>query len=300
VTAATPRPVAGVLAALFAVTIWAGWIPVTRLGVVTRLSPEDIAALRYATAGLLLLPVLWLHRRAVPWHRVGPIAAATAGAGVPYFLLIAHGLRLANSGQGAVLGPGATSLNTALIAWWWLRERPPSTRILGLAITASGVALVLGHDLWSGAGRVGGFLMILVASAHWALFTVASRRLGLPALLNAALISVLNAVIYVPMYWVGGGFEHLRSVPFSDLALQATYQGVLAGVLALAAFSYAIERLGAAAAAGFTPLSPVLATLLGWWLLADTVDVATAIGLSAVALGVVVANRRPRSINVAR
>jgi len=297
-TGTPPRPLAWVLAALFAVAVWAGWIPVTRFGVVTRVSPEDIAALRYGTAGLLLLPVLWLHRRSVPWRRIGPILAAAAGAGVPYFLLIAHGLRLANSGQGAVLGPGATSLNTAIIAWWWLDERPPRTRIWGLAITAAGIALVLGHDLVAGAGRVGGFLLILLASAHWAVFTVASRRLGLPALLNTALVSVLNALVYWPFFLLGDGPRRLAALPIGDLLLQAGYQGLLAGVLALAAFSYAIDRLGAATAAGFTPLSPVLATVLGWWLLGDTVDAATAVGLCAVGVGVLVANRRPAGLRV--
>jgi hypothetical protein len=52
------RRAAGVAAALLPVGIWAGWVPVTRLGVVTRLARGDIAALRFGTAGLVLLPLL--------------------------------------------------------------------------------------------------------------------------------------------------------------------------------------------------------------------------------------------------
>ena len=46
----------GALYGLAAVSIWAGWIVVARLGLRTSLTPWDIAALRFGVAGLLLLP----------------------------------------------------------------------------------------------------------------------------------------------------------------------------------------------------------------------------------------------------
>ena len=39
-----------------AVCIWAGFIVVSRLGVRTSLTPGDVAAIRFAVAGSLLLP----------------------------------------------------------------------------------------------------------------------------------------------------------------------------------------------------------------------------------------------------
>ncbi|MBS0376001.1 MAG: DMT family transporter [Proteobacteria bacterium] len=281
---------AGVAAALGAVAIWAGWIPVTRLGVLTRLTPADVAALRYGTAALLLAPVLAPRVRELPWRRPGPLLALLAGAGVPYFLLFAYGLRLANSGQGGVLGPGATSAFAALLAWSLLGERPRPRRLAGLALTLAGIAVVVGHDLAAGGGRLLGFGLILCASLGWAAYTVASRVLGLPPVLNAAFVAVANAVLFLPLYLAGGGAARLAGVPPADFALQVAYQGVLTAVVALVAFAFAIQRLGAAAAASFTPLAPVLVALFGWLILGDTVDVATAVGLGTVAAGVVVAN----------
>ncbi|HUO79991.1 MAG TPA: DMT family transporter [Steroidobacteraceae bacterium] len=284
------RRAAGIAAALLAVSIWAGWIPVTRLGVVTRLSPADVAALRFGTAGLVLAPLLALRIREVPWHRPWPLLAMLVGAGVPYFLLFAYGLRLANSGQGGVLGPGATSAFAALLAWLALGERPNPRRLAGLALTAAGVAVVVLHDALAGATRVAGFALILCASLGWAAYTVASRALLLRPVVNAATVAVLNALLFVPAYLAFGGAARLARVPLADLALQAFYQGILAAIVALAAFAFAIARLGAAAAAGFAPLSPVLVAGFGWLLLGDTVDAATAAGLAAVAAGVVIAN----------
>ena len=281
---------AGVAAALVAVSIWAGWIPVTRLGVVTRLAPADIAALRFGTAALVLAPLFLLHIREVPWRRPGPLFAMLVGAGVPYFLLFAYGLRLASSGQGGVLGPGATSVLAALLAWLALGERPRPRRLAGLAVTAAGVAVVVLHDALAGGTRIAGFALILAAALGWAAYTVASRALMLRPVVNAATVAVLNAVAFLPGYFALGGGARLAAVPLADLALQAFYQGILAAVVALIAFAFAIGRLGAAAAAGFSPLTPVLVAVFGWMLLGDAVDAATVAGLAAVAAGVLIAN----------
>jgi drug/metabolite transporter (DMT)-like permease len=285
------RRSAGIAAALCAVTIWAGWLPVTRLAVITDLSPADVAALRYGTSALLLLPYVWIHRRAIPWSRRVALVTVTVGAGVPYFLVFAEGLRRANSGQGGVLGPGAVGVFTALVARAVLRERLRPARLAGLAITSLGIGIVVLHDLAAQGGRAGSFALLLVASLGWASFTVASRTLALAPALVTGFIAVANGVLYLPIYLACGGGTRLAHVPFGDIALQVLYQGVLTGVVALMAFTFAIGRLGAASAASFTPLSPVMIAMAGWLILGDTIDGATAAGLGAVALGVVVANR---------
>jgi drug/metabolite transporter (DMT)-like permease len=58
--AAVPRAtyLTGALWGLFAISIWVGWILLTRFGVTTSLSPFDITALRFGCAGALLLPIV--------------------------------------------------------------------------------------------------------------------------------------------------------------------------------------------------------------------------------------------------
>lgn len=281
----------GVLAALFAVAVWAAWIPVTRLGVVTTLNAWDLSALRFGVAGLLLAPVLLRRWREVPWRRVGALAGIVAGAGVPYLAAFGYGLTIANSGQGAILGPGANSAIVAALAFLVVHERPSRQRLAGLAITLCGVAYVLLHDASLGGARLGGFALILAASTLWATYTVASRRLGIDPVLSSAVVAVVNAALYLPFYLAAGGAARLAAAPLPDLVLQALYQGVLTAVVALIAYAYAVQRLGPSTAASFTPLSPVLAPAFGWLLLGDTVDLATAIGLATVASGVVIASR---------
>ena len=283
---------AGFAAALAAVSVWAGWLPVTRLAVVTRLRPEDVAALRFAIAGAVLSPVLMLHWREIPWRRPLVLVPLLAGAGVPYQLLFGHGLAIANSGQAAVLGPGLVSSFVAVFAVLFLGERLGGAQLAGLAVTLIGVAGVIGRDLFGGRAHLGGYGLIIAGSMSWASYTVASRALALRPLVNAAAVAVVNALVYLPIYLALGGGAQLAALPAGDLWLQGVYQGVVTAVLALIAFAFAVDRLGAAVAASVTPLSPVLATLFGWLLLGDRVDLATVIGLAAVAGGVVIVNRR--------
>jgi drug/metabolite transporter (DMT)-like permease len=95
----------------------------------------------------------------------------------------------------------------------------------------------------------------------------------------------------VPWYLVTYGLDRLHAAGAATVLLQAGYQGFMTGTVAMIAFAYAVKEMGAAGAAVFTPLTPVLATVLGWWLLGDTVDIGTAGGLLAVAIGVLIGNR---------
>ncbi len=286
----------GLAAVLFAVTVYAGWVPVTRLGVLSRLTPGDVAALRYGMAGLLLLPVLLLRWRDVPWHRPWLLLAMTVGAGVPYFLLFAYGMRLATSGQGAVLGPGAVSPIAVLLVWAFLKEHPSKVQLLGLALTIAGVLAILSRDVFSGGAHLAGFALILLASSCWATFTVVSRVMRMQPMVTAAFVSVVNALVYIPIYILRGGLGQLAvAAPPKFLILQAVYQGALTGVIALIAFNYAVERLGAAGTARFMPLVPVFATFFGWLILDDHLDLGTMIGLGTVLAGVVIANRSHRT-----
>ncbi len=287
-----PSRAAGIAAALFAALVWAGWIPITRLGVTGQLRPVDVTVLRYGTAAVLMLPVLWWQRRHLPWSKPGWLLVVAAGAGAPYFLLFSAGMRLANSGQAAVFGPGASSVCTIILAKLWLGERIGPARLAGIACTVGGFVWVMGHDLLGGGTRLTGFALILAAAAAWSVFTIASRHLRLAPVLTVAFVAVTNAICLIPWYLGTSGIDRLRQAGATSVLLQAGYQGIMTGTIAMISFAYAVRELGASGAAVFTPLTPVLATVIGWWLLGDTVDIGTAGGLLAVAFGVLIGNRQ--------
>ena len=85
--------VRGALYGLSAVSIWAAFIVVSRLGVRTSLTPWDVAAIRFGVAGVLLLP--YLMKKGLALDRLGWIglAAISVGCGAPMVLLVNAGLR---------------------------------------------------------------------------------------------------------------------------------------------------------------------------------------------------------------
>jgi hypothetical protein len=61
--------ITGTACASVAVAIWAGWLVFMRISVKTTISLPDLAALRFAVAGLDLLPVVL--RRGLAFDRLG-------------------------------------------------------------------------------------------------------------------------------------------------------------------------------------------------------------------------------------
>src|SRR5262249_7400986 len=102
----TSRYIRGALSGIAAVTIWAGWIVAARLGVRTRLPLWDIAALRFAVAGVILAPVLL--RRGFALDRLGwaRLLAIVIGGGAPMVLVAGAGLLHAPAAHGGALFPG--------------------------------------------------------------------------------------------------------------------------------------------------------------------------------------------------
>ena len=52
------RFLVGALCAVVTVTIWAGWLVVMRVGMASHLDVVDLIALRFAIAGIVMVPVL--------------------------------------------------------------------------------------------------------------------------------------------------------------------------------------------------------------------------------------------------
>ena len=107
------KVVAGCALALLAVAIWSGWLVITRVAVTTTLTAEDLSALRFSSAGLILLPIVW--RRGFALDRLGwnGLALVALCAGAPYVLLASHGLKMATAAEAGVLIPGTIPLFVA-------------------------------------------------------------------------------------------------------------------------------------------------------------------------------------------
>jgi drug/metabolite transporter (DMT)-like permease len=282
--------VLAVAAGVVATLLYGGQFVVSRWSIQRTLSMWDLATLRFATAGLLLLPVVLRHGVAgaagVGWARA--VALATC-AGAPYTLLLYGGLALAPAADGAVIITGATPVISAALVWLWFGERPWPARLAGMGLIIGGLVLVGWPGIAGGAGTRTwlGDLLFAVDAVLWGLYTVLARRWHVDPLRATAMVWTL-ALAYVPVYLVLAGARLLQA-PRGEVLFQALYQGVGVAVVALALYSWSIRVLGAAAASLFMPLVPVFGTLLAIPVLGEVPAGVQLVGIAVVSVGMVAA-----------
>ena len=285
-----PRNILGVAAGLLGILIYAGQFVVTRWSIQRTLALWDVAALRFAVAGAVMLPFLLrygVHDAAgIGWRRA-IVIGITVGA--PYTLVLFAGLTLAPAAHGAVIISGGTPIISALLVSLWFRERLSAGRIAGLATIVIGLLLV-GWPTLLGGGRgyvwVGDVLLV-GASALWGTFTALTRRWDVDPLRGAAVVWAL-ALVYLPFYLALAPMR-LLTAPRGEVVFQAMYQGIGVGILALYLYTYAARTLGATPASLFMPLIPVVAVLLGIPVLAEVPSPVQFAGIFIVSAGMVVA-----------
>jgi drug/metabolite transporter (DMT)-like permease len=232
-----------------------------RLGVTTRLSAPDLTALRFATAGLVLLPIVLRHGLAIDRLGWSGLAALVLGGGAPVALIIGAALQFAPVAHAGALYQGTVPLAVACLAAIVLKERIARSRRAGLLLVVCGGAMIGGLGLASFGRQSIGHLLFLLASFLTACYTVAIRRSRIDGPHAAAVAAVASLLLYLPVY-VAFFANGLSGVPVSDLAFQALYQGVLTAAISLALYGRAIHLLGASNAAAFVALGPIMATLM--------------------------------------
>jgi drug/metabolite transporter (DMT)-like permease len=221
-------------------------------------------------------------------------AAAIVGA---LFFVFCHGV-LAYAQQG--MASGLAALLMATIPLWvpllsWLRpagHRPRGRTMVSIAVGFAGVAFLIATTHAPLAGPVDAFhvALVLFAAISWAIGTVASRELSLPASpVQAAGMELL----------VGGGILLAASAAMGELGafdmaavsgrslLGLAYLILFGSLLAFSAYAFLLRASTPERAATYAYVNPVVAVFLGWALLGEpltgTMLIAAAIILAAVA-----------------
>jgi drug/metabolite transporter (DMT)-like permease len=262
---------------------------VTRVAVTSTLSPEDLAALRFSSAGVLLLPVIW--RRGFALDRLGwkGLAVVALCAGVPYVLLASHGLALARAAEAGVLIPGAIPLFVGILSLLVLREKLGPVPLIGLGLIVGGVAILTGPALLAAAGgQLFGYGICLFSALVWAVYTIAARRVSLDAIHMTAIITVVSAIWFLQVYLLLP-VQRIWQADARTLVVQVIYQGPLTGIVALLAYNRSIPLLGAARAAAFTALLPLTTLLLAIPVLGEWPSGRDVLGAVLAAVGVLLA-----------
>ncbi|MEM1299683.1 MAG: DMT family transporter [Pseudomonadota bacterium] len=279
-----PSLTKGLFAAVFILIVWSGFIVFARAGVLSGLTPYDVAGLRFLVAGTLTVPFAWRWwPRHLPWRTQAMLVLA--GPGAIYSVLMFSGLANASAAYGGVFSNGALPVATMLIALAVTGTRPKTIQIFAAMVIVAGGVMVAWRGLAAGGQNVAlGIALFLAASAMIATYIYSLKAFNVTPFQALAIINVPNALIYLPV-WLLFLPSTLDAVPLETVLWQAAFQGLGPGYLAVMVFAALAFHLGATPTAAVSASVPAAAALLAIPVLGEIPSPLEWLGIATVTVG---------------
>lgn len=230
----------GYFLGLFVVTIWTGFIIVSRMGGISTLTPWDMIALRYGVASAIMLP-FWIYHRTNLWD-TRKLLLSLSGALI-YSLFVFAGFHYAPATHAAVLLPGFMPFAITVIAFFVLKEKPGIHRKVGLSIIALGVACIAADTFRSSGVAFTGDVLLLAGSCCWGLYTVLLRKWQMKPIESTLAITLIAGALYLPVYLLFLP-KALDVTPWNTILLQGFYQGLMAPIIQMVIYARTVSLLG--------------------------------------------------------
>ncbi len=282
----------GVIAGILAAIIWGLWPVLTRFGVTNNFTAQEIVAVRFVFAGVILLPY-YFHRQV--WKRISPFRSMliASGAGAIYVYVSAFGLKYVPAGHLGVVETGTMLVLSALGGYFFLNEKKTIIQVFGYVIIFSGLALVNWQSLTieATAKSLYGDLLLVFGGVLWASYTILSKKWELASWDAVAAVSVWSLLIWVPLIVLFGDF-HMSMDEAGAWLAQGIGQGIVTAVLGLWLYSVAVQHLGASRGSLFGALVPAFAMLGGLVFLFEVPTTIETMGVCLTTFGILVSIRR--------
>ena len=290
-----PRPTWATPAMLAVVVIWACNFIAMRYAL-AEVPLLAVGALRFLSAGLLLLGVLWLRERDLRlpralWARI--LLLGFVGNSL-YQTLFMVALERTTVGNTAIL-LATSPLQTALLGAFVGVEKPGRNLLLGLLLALAGAGFVLSDKGFTlDPDTLWGDLAALGAAFCWASFTLGVRRL--PAELSPLRVTAFTTAAGAPALLLAAA-PQLLSTPWGGVSPLAWsglgYSVVLSIGVAYLLWNASVAAVGPNRTAIFNTLTPLTAMLIAWATLGETPGVAQWAGGTLIVAGVILARWAP-------
>ncbi len=281
----TPPPRRLVMLAFAAVYVaWGSTYFAIRIGV-AHVPPTVLAGTRFLLAGGGMLLALGATGRLAKTtgRELGAIAVMALTMLVGGNGLVVWAEQTVPSGFAALLVATVPIWMAGLAALPPARERLPPAAIVGVGLGFLGVAVLVRP---SAGGDVVGALALVLASFSWSCGSIYARHAGIRAdpITVTAWEMFFGGLMFLALGTVTGGVFTAR---FDGAGLGAILYLVVAGSwIGFTAYVWLLANVPAAKAATYAYVNPVIALLLGWWLLDEPITPAILAGSAVVVVAV--------------
>jgi drug/metabolite transporter (DMT)-like permease len=292
-TSVTPR--GGVAAALAVVYIAWGSTFVAMRVAVRSLPPLTMSGTRFLAAGLLLYCwCLWQRRR----H---PEAGWRAPARREWRASAILGIALPAAGTGGAawaeqkIPAGTAALLLASVPVWMIitsrivdNERISVLTAGGLVLGLAGVVVLI-NPLAGGAPDLLASGVALGGALCWGCGSVYAKRAPHPAqpLLASGMEMICAGVALWLIGAAGGELGRISAASFiSKSGLALGYLIVFGSLLGYSTYEWLLHHASSQLAGTYAFVSPLVAVILGWWLLGEQITGHTLLAAAAIAVGV--------------
>ena len=295
----------GTLYMLLVVAIWGGFLPAGK-SALEMVDPYWLTAMRFGTAALVFIGLLWLQEGRVTLRSEGHLwrialfgACGFAGFGICVF----EGLKLTRPEISAMI-LALTPIQVALFQWWRTRRRPDNFTLAAIALALTGELLVItaGDVTRLVGGDALGNGLVFLASLFWTAYALGGQQFpGWSPVRYTALSCSLGCFAILAALGIASLAGHSQPPRMDQLIAvwpQLSFIILCVSIFGMLFWNMGVAKLGPLNAGLFANFAPVITYLIA---LAQgrrpaTIELAGA----AIVLIALIANNRHQSGKVGR
>lgn len=273
--------------------VLAGGVFVAVKGAVDELPPWTLVFFRVGVAGLVLVPFILPHRKAIAdflkEHWLQALFIGAIGLGVTQGLMFSALSYTSAVTAGIVFS--IAPIVTLVLAHFLLREEMGRWQVLGSIIAFAGIVVIAVQGSLATLLRLDfgiGDLLVLAAAVLFACYTVLLRRAKFTLERLPLLVVLLfgGALATLPLFlweFIDGRHANLGLKGIVALA----YAAIPGGALMYLLFNWSIDILGASRAGGLMYSQMIFTALLAFLILGEPIEWYHFVGAGLIVVGVI-------------
>ena len=275
----------GLIAGISVVFIWSFWLVVTRSGVSSTLTIYDFAAFRYGLSSLIALPVVLYFK---PWQTMSflRVIVITFLLGPIYILCVFSGFIYAPASHGGIFMNGLMPFFTLIFGFFLLKQKIFIQQMFGAATILFGACLAVYDGLELNFSNTWiGDIFFIIGAIFFSIYVVLSRLWNVTMTQLLFCGSVINAIIYLPIYYVFLP-KGIAEVQNEVLVLQMIYQGFVPNLIGIFFITYASQKIGSASISAILSSVPPIGSVLGLLILGELLGLSGWLSLFMITPGI--------------